>query len=1105
MHCRSLLAAVNQDTNGEIDFLKVRCDVDSHFGSNSAVNKAKKAPSDKVMSPKLPGPRKVKDKSLENLVDNTINNLQQENNAMKSVGCVSLKKPEGMKKPITEHWLNNKGVKRRTYGRKNLPLVGSESPVLSGEELSGDEEFQRRSCLPLVTSDTGDDKVGRWLDMASQPSVSQRTVSTPLAEKTSHMTPPRSLATLDMSLIPSPNILSPVDTNILRNNKLSDGNKGKMYGIKANDVSLEDTVPYSQAMKAAVEVNDTFDKLVMAQPKHVNKCDEKPSIEFSQGSDGSMPGLLSQGMQKTIMKSLESSEELGSANSDFSFDNIASKKSQGWKKVESSFDEVNKKTNRRQSKKFSLEFSDSRSKPPPDSIIANDANMEIDIGSKDYTVENPDVNSSVDDCFGFSTQDALEGELISNKYVNLVQAQLKVPSPVHGEVKTGEAKRVLPQFKQSNKIPFSLVGRIAPEKPAHRDRIVNFMQLGCLASPRSIKRYNMPTLKTIAKKKARQRSGEVANNFNNGIVDIAGIITPICSGIKVNRGQETSVTKPSNNRTSDQSSLKQVSDGHDKVSIPPPAPVTSGHNNSDKVSTIPPALVTISHDNSDKVSTPSPAPVTSGHDNSAVLPSSLPDNTVTWNINKSNETKEVTKTFMETIIGVNNDVYSQDTETDQERVMRVARLEFEEELVNDSKKRSRDDDDDMEIDVDDSPIKRTKKLSKIDSDTEETPGTMIIAATPERSTSRSAIKTIVARRRSRMSSLEADLKSGNNENLAQSTSLLEPGAQLPSSDTSVISGFCDNKSVEVPTVQHAKEEDVAAKLETVESLFDEETSHFLDKETGSQQLLPATADLVLDTETLNMDQVKQKPSETMCVPDSDDDMFSQTSDGPAPAPPGAKIPELSTVQEETGDFIQEPSNIDTSKWKFVLSNLSSSCRKTAMEFINQLQCEGVSGKMDKTVTHLVVSTGDNYQAQRTLKFLQAVASGVMIVSYKWIAACTKDMSYLGKADQFEALDEELGGINGPFRARKSREEGRKPMMAGFEILIEGAMDDGLDKCSIEDLLSRAGAKVVPTINLFSCTPTITRIVLVNCTDSYGAKNVAKMLRNYRLVNFAATD
>ena len=211
-------------------------------------------------------------------------------------------------------------------------------------------------------------------------------------------------------------------------------------------------------------------------------------------------------------------------------------------------------------------------------------------------------------------------------------------------------------------------------------------------------------------------------------------------------------------------------------------------------------------------------------------------------------------------------------------------------------------------------------------------------------------------------------------------------------------------------------------------------------------------------------------------------------------------PQFSPVKEEE-EIAEEKkmSNdvLDTSQWKFVFSGLSAQNRKIAQQFIDDLGCQGISNSVDSSVTHVVVKTGENLEAQRTLKFLQAVSSGIKIVSFLWVEACLKDRDNLHKADNWEALDEELNGANGPYRARKGREEGKKQLLSGFEVLIDGQIE-GLNKPNIEDLLFRAGARTVSRRNMFSGTAGITRLVLVNSVNEYGQKKVTKMLRSFRL-------
>ena len=180
------------------------------------------------------------------------------------------------------------------------------------------------------------------------------------------------------------------------------------------------------------------------------------------------------------------------------------------------------------------------------------------------------------------------------------------------------------------------------------------------------------------------------------------------------------------------------------------------------------------------------------------------------------------------------------------------------------------------------------------------------------------------------------------------------------------------------------------------------------------------------------------------------------------------------------------------QWKFVFSRLSPQNRNISKNFAESLGSQ-VSETVDSSVTHLVVDTDLNLEAPRTLKFLQAVSSGIRIVSFLWVEACLMDRDNLYKADIWECLDEETNGTNGPYRARKSREEGKKQLLSGFEVLIDGPID-GLNKQDIEDLIFRAGARTVSCVNMFSCTAGITRLVLVNSVTEYGQKTLSKRQR-----------
>ena len=97
-------------------------------------------------------------------------------------------------------------------------------------------------------------------------------------------------------------------------------------------------------------------------------------------------------------------------------------------------------------------------------------------------------------------------------------------------------------------------------------------------------------------------------------------------------------------------------------------------------------------------------------------------------------------------------------------------------------------------------------------------------------------------------------------------------------------------------------------------------------------------------------------------------------------------------------------------------------------------------QVDNTVTHLLVKTDDNMETVRTLKYLQAVASGIMVVSESWMKACQRNKSNLAKAERWEARDEELEGEEGSRKSREAKVRGEAPLLKGYEVLIREELE-----------------------------------------------------------------
>jgi len=619
-----------------------------------------------------------------------------------------------------------------------------------------------------------------------------------------------------------------------------------------------------------------------------------------------------------------------------------------------------------------------------------------------------------------------------------------------------------------------------------------------------------------------------------------------------------------------------------------------------------------------------------GENNSQVA-SSCPDSQTgdKWVINMTEESNELPdidrddgdktrQPFMASILGTESGLYSQDKETEEEELERVARMQFEEENVRNEgspgKKRGRMDVEDTD---DDSPAKqpRKKKVRRIESDDDSSQDVERSLERKSNSSNRSSIKktargtafenTFQGERIGFVSSQVIEvIDSQENRNTAndddwteedmelplvcppasqgtQSKSLLDSPSTIPAnisrSSSCSISSLTSDSEPDQRTTQEIKRDlalaekrasklrsdmhlnvevlgsqaffqDITTNIQAVDTLpslqdtesmglndarqiedtepmecavekgdINETTTCVPDTEAilGSEDV--ETEALVRDTKVVDSSNLPQeiidkdksnipmgiKGKSNSTVPDSDDDLFSQTPENQHSKSLGGKevlSSVLESIEEETSQIIKPTCkvvSVDTSNWKFVTSNLISAVRKVVPQFIASLQCKGLVGKVDDTVTHIIVSTGEELEAQRTLKYLQGVASGVMIVSHLWVEACMVDRSNLGKAENWEVTDEELMGANGPWRARKRREEGREPLLSGFQFLVDGELD-GLDKSSVEDLLTRAGARSVPDKNAFSYTSEVTRLVLVDSTAAIGAKLVGKLLKTYRL-------
>jgi hypothetical protein len=280
-------------------------------------------------------------------------------------------------------------------------------------------------------------------------------------------------------------------------------------------------------------------------------------------------------------------------------------------------------------------------------------------------------------------------------------------------------------------------------------------------------------------------------------------------------------------------------------------------------------------------------------------------------------------------------------------------------------------------------------------------------------------------------------------------------------------------------------------------------------------------DAAPDTEVVDT-QVKafeEAEPELRTIPDSDEDLFSQSqpctplTHGSTVQAPPASLPVIQETDHLDSEFDSEPEHlmdpapcprnnlemVDTSQWRFVLSNLSSRGKATVPSWVASLACRGIHSQVDATVTHIIVSTEENLEAVRTLKYLQGIASGILVVSELWVTACLRDSSCLGEALRWEVRDEELEGTQGPRLAREAREQrGSGLLLAGFEVLVRGQLE-GLARPAVTDLLTRVGARTVTDIQGFSFSG-VSRLQLIDSVQAMESqeKEVVQLLRAYKV-------
>ncbi|XP_026279625.1 breast cancer type 1 susceptibility protein homolog isoform X2 [Frankliniella occidentalis] len=169
------------------------------------------------------------------------------------------------------------------------------------------------------------------------------------------------------------------------------------------------------------------------------------------------------------------------------------------------------------------------------------------------------------------------------------------------------------------------------------------------------------------------------------------------------------------------------------------------------------------------------------------------------------------------------------------------------------------------------------------------------------------------------------------------------------------------------------------------------------------------------------------------------------------------------------EHVVEPMSLNTSspaislavKPVFVCSSIPANMSSQVEKLAKMVGGE-FSSKFSNNTTHLIVRVEEGNKADKTLKYLSAVACGKWVVTFPWVQKCLESNKLIPE-EPYEAFD--TTGEPGPRRSREARQSGQK-LFGGFEFCCIGDFLD-LSKSQLEELLVECGGSVVSKPTEFS--------------------------------------
>ncbi|KAK7079813.1 Breast cancer 1, early onset [Halocaridina rubra] len=182
----------------------------------------------------------------------------------------------------------------------------------------------------------------------------------------------------------------------------------------------------------------------------------------------------------------------------------------------------------------------------------------------------------------------------------------------------------------------------------------------------------------------------------------------------------------------------------------------------------------------------------------------------------------------------------------------------------------------------------------------------------------------------------------------------------------------------------------------------------------------------------------------------------------------------------------------TGAFRIVCSGLISNQMNSVDKFIKKLAPVGSSLQKNWStgITHVIVKPDENMLAQRTLKYLYGVASGVWIISFQWVSESLATNKMLPESE-FEMLD--TTGIAGPQRARM----GFKPVFENCEFFLSPPFQEvSLDQ--LKDLVELSGARLVNSPGEFTLNKNFIKLIIADTTSDHDADSKYPFYSKVRL-------